>query len=574
MRNDKRVQQNVVVYIGNPPPGGQTVIKHGTNGTHSVQSHPTADAALTGAGRAGNAAVRRWKIAHGGVPFEVVDYGNGKVELLRDNSMVATCRPTAEGFALTSSPGISAGEFAHLERLVVRGEHDVFGGHRVPGTTKSAEPKSSGKPAKKTTAKKTTAKKTAAKKTARKANKAAKTSKASQKAEKGVRYFVKVTAGGQLLDVFGPFSAKQAEKKAAELGAVGAEVVSAKGADVETLTQAAQATKARAKKPRKAAAKKTAAKKTAKKNPEGTATFKAGAHHVRVHYPEGVSQKRVQGVLNRHPPEKTKLATITKALKRIGASFVPWEGAEAKTMTAASGLYQQKGGKPASKKPASKKPASKKPASKKPASKKPASKKPASKKPASKKPASKKPASKKPASKKPASKKPASKKPASKKPPSEAQLAALAEGRAKRTGSTVKPAPRPPTAKRPAKAPRAKKPPKIPVPSKPHVPPSAPASGPRASQHSPDIGPRTTRSPGSLSDERFLHELRTTLQNDGLGEHYEPAKHVWLAGGKALVLAFMAERGITDPVAGFSQWIAENPAERDALLQKPIHAAA
>ena len=210
---------------------------------------------------------------------------------------------------------------------------------RAPRAAKKTAAKKTA--AKKTAAKKTAAKKTAAKKTAAKKTAAKKTAAKKTKGPGETRFFVQVNADNQIHTVYGPFPAASAagtfaKKKGAELaGVMGVKVVEAKGREAELLEQLAKRPKTPAK---KTAAKKTAAKKAPAKGPAKQAAstthaaaapriavFRAGEHQLRIQYPAGVKAKRIETVLKRLTPGKTRLETVTRALAKLGASFVPFE---------------------------------------------------------------------------------------------------------------------------------------------------------------------------------------------------------------------------------------------------------
>jgi hypothetical protein len=168
-----------------------------------------------------------------------------------------------------------------------------------------------------------------------------------------------VQAGDQLDTVCGPFSEARAGAVAKAMGAelearskpgvMGVKVVEAKGREAELLAKLARDGAAAAKKtpatrkPKKTATKKTATKKTAAKKTAAEkspakqaassqaakapriATFRAGEHQLQIQHPAGVKAKRIETVLKRHPPGTTRLETVTRALAKLGASFVPFE---------------------------------------------------------------------------------------------------------------------------------------------------------------------------------------------------------------------------------------------------------
>jgi hypothetical protein len=105
-------------------------------------------------------------------------------------------------------------------------------------------------------------------------------------------------------------------------------------------------------------------------NRGGTQVFKVGEHELRVQFPAGVSEKRVQGILNRAPPGKSKLTTVTRALAKVGAAFVPWDDGK----PGDGGAYNRPA---ASKKKVAKKTGTKKGTARKSATKKTASEAPA-----------------------------------------------------------------------------------------------------------------------------------------------------------------------------------------------------
>jgi hypothetical protein len=91
--------------------------------------------------------------------------------------------------------------------------------------------------------------------------------------------------------------------------------------------------KTAAKKPRKAAkksapkkAQKKAAAKPVDKHAAREVALEAHGHAFHVHIPEATSDARVQGILNRATPGRTKLSTVTNQLAKVGAFFVPHEG--------------------------------------------------------------------------------------------------------------------------------------------------------------------------------------------------------------------------------------------------------
>jgi polyhydroxyalkanoate synthesis regulator phasin len=80
--------------------------------------------------------------------------------------------------------------------------------------------------------------------------------------------------------------------------------------------------------PKKTAPKKTAPKKTAAAESKGVAgveTYNVSGQQVRIQHPAGVTQKRIQGILDRLPPGKSRLSTVIKQLAKHGAAFVPWD---------------------------------------------------------------------------------------------------------------------------------------------------------------------------------------------------------------------------------------------------------
>jgi hypothetical protein len=53
-----------------------------------------------------------------------------------------------------------------------------------------------------------------------------------------------------------------------------------------------------------------------------------GDLNVKVRRPDSVSWNRVQAVLDRNHPLKASLDQVSRALAKLGASFVPWDGGE------------------------------------------------------------------------------------------------------------------------------------------------------------------------------------------------------------------------------------------------------
>lgn len=67
------------------------------------------------------------------------------------------------------------------------------------------------------------------------------------------------------------------------------------------------------------------ARKTAALDTHHTGKFYVGDANVKVRYPTRTSWSRVQGILDKHAPSRFSLKSVSDALAKVGASFVPWE---------------------------------------------------------------------------------------------------------------------------------------------------------------------------------------------------------------------------------------------------------
>lgn len=56
--------------------------------------------------------------------------------------------------------------------------------------------------------------------------------------------------------------------------------------------------------------------------------FYVGKRKVKIQFPPSVDHDRVRAILDRHPPSRSSLASVSTALAKVGAAFVPWRGGE------------------------------------------------------------------------------------------------------------------------------------------------------------------------------------------------------------------------------------------------------
>ena len=314
---------------------------------------------------------RSWLMEDDGT-YEMVCYG-GHLEMEHAGRVVWKGKATKDGFETTST-SLPDRKCATLLSLALVGEKVKYGAHSGPSRAPASKPAAKTSAAKttaantpkQTAAKKTTAKKTAAKKTAAKKTAAKKTAaNAPKKTALIDRNLARVLGMGA--------DEEEARENAEMLGEIaegarpegnGVEYVpatpGAMAAWARGVTMPARIADAKAGKgllawendefvlkgakqtaPKKSAAKKTAPKKTAPKKTAaaeskgvaGVATYSVTAQEgetvvrkdVRIHHPAGVTHKRIQGILDRLPPGKSRLSTVIKQLAKHGAAFVPWD---------------------------------------------------------------------------------------------------------------------------------------------------------------------------------------------------------------------------------------------------------
>jgi hypothetical protein len=315
---------------------------------HPGQHHPKHQA--MGKGSRSRSPSRFWLMEDDGT-YKMICYG-GHLEMEHDGSVVWKGKATDDGFETTST-SLPARKCATLLDLALVGEKLKYGAHSGPSRATGSEP---------------VAKKSAAKKTA--SNKKAPKETAKAPTPKGPARYTDSNNPGEVLTFKAldydnakyPLDPRDAAAiKALAPGESYLPKHSGDGFDGDgriwgTITRVsgtAKPAKPAAKKPtpkkprakrpapkktapKKTAPKKTAPKKTAAAESKGVAaveTYTVSGQHgetvvrkdVRIQRPAGVSQKRIQGILDRLPSGKSRLSTVVKQLAKHGAAFVPWD---------------------------------------------------------------------------------------------------------------------------------------------------------------------------------------------------------------------------------------------------------
>jgi hypothetical protein len=287
---------------------------------------------------------RSWLMEDDGT-YEMVCYG-GHLEMVHDGCVVWKGKATQDGFETTST-SLPDRKCATLLNLALVGEKLKYGAHSGPSRTPASKPAAKKSAAKKTAPKKTSSKKTAAKKAA----KAPKPKGQTRYTDPGkvltfkaldyanAKYpldgrdaaAIKALAPG---DSYVPkHSSDRFDGNGPTWGTitrVSGTAKPAKPAAKKTARRKAGAKKTAPKKsaPKKVGAKKTAPKKSATAESKGVAgveTYTVSGQQVRIQHPAGVTHKRIQGILDRLPPGKSRLSTVIKQLAKHGAAFVPWD---------------------------------------------------------------------------------------------------------------------------------------------------------------------------------------------------------------------------------------------------------
>ncbi len=325
---------------------------------HAGQQHPKQQA--MGKGSRSRSPSRFWLMEDNGT-YKMTCYG-GHLEMEHDGHVVWKGKATDAGFETTST-SLPARKCSTLLDLALVGEELKYGKHSGPSRATEAEP----------VAKRTAAKKTASNKKAPKETAKAPTPKgparytdsnnpgkvltfkaldydnakypldprdaaAIKALAPGESYLPKHSGDGSDGDgpTWGTITRVSGTAKPAKPAAKKPTPKKPRAKKPATKKPTPKKPRAKRPAPKKTAPKKTPPKKTAEAESKGVAaveTYTVSGQEgetvvrkdVRIQRPAGVSQKRIQGILDRLPSGKSRLSTVVKQLAKHGAAFVPWD---------------------------------------------------------------------------------------------------------------------------------------------------------------------------------------------------------------------------------------------------------